>query len=194
MYVCMHVCMYVSVYETIARVGAILLHRSARQEELLRDVMQATQSGGLPAVGYAVTHEGRVMWALALPCGIATLLTPFPVVPWRNMASFQEVTLGWVCTRHTHPASMNPQPWQARAMVSYLSRALPIVDVTWGRWWDRAPSWAHDGGSVAACPDVPREPVAFQPWTLSLYLLTVAPRLVVEDPEARSLEEETGFR
>ena len=46
--------------ETIARVGAIRLSRSSRQEELLRDVMEAAQSGGLPAVGYAFAHAGKV--------------------------------------------------------------------------------------------------------------------------------------
>ena len=84
------------VAETIARVGAIRLYRSARQEELLRDVMETAQSGALPAVGYVVTHTGRVVWAMALLCGMVVLLTPFPVVPWRDVVSIQEATLGWV--------------------------------------------------------------------------------------------------
>ena len=72
---------------TIARVGALRLSRSDRHEELLRDVVEAAQSGGLPAVGYAVAHASRVVWAVALPCVVAALLTPFPVVPWRDMVS-----------------------------------------------------------------------------------------------------------
>ena len=55
------------VLQTVARVGAIRHNRSARQEELLRDVMEAAQSGGLPAVRHAVAHAGRVVWAVALP-------------------------------------------------------------------------------------------------------------------------------
>ena len=70
---------------------------AARREELLRDMVEAGQGGGLPAVGYAVAHAGRVVWAVALPCGMAALLTPFPVVPWRDMMSFKEASLGWVC-------------------------------------------------------------------------------------------------
>ena len=48
------------------------------------------------------------MWAVALPCGMAALRTPFPVVPWRDMVTLQEAYLGWVCTWHTYPPGMDP--------------------------------------------------------------------------------------
>ena len=67
--------------------GALRLSRSDRHEELLHNVVEAAQGGGLQAVGYAVAHAGMVVWAVALPCGVAALLTPFPVVPWRDMVS-----------------------------------------------------------------------------------------------------------
>ena len=65
--------------------------------------------------------EGRIDWAGALPCGMAALLSPFPVVPRSDMVVIQEATLGWVCTWHTHPAGMDPREWQAKAVVTYLS-------------------------------------------------------------------------
>ena len=58
-------------------VGTLVLGRSARQEELLRDVVEAAQGGGQPAVGHVVGQAGRVVWAVVLPCGTAALLTPF---------------------------------------------------------------------------------------------------------------------
>ena len=132
---------------------------------------------------------------MTLPCGMAALLlTLFPVVPWRDMVSLQEATPWWPCTWHTHPAGMDPQQWQARAMVSYLSWVLLTGGVTWGQWWDRVLGWARDGGSVATYPDLPREPMAVQPWSLSQHLPTVAAQLAAVDPEVRSLEEEPGFR
>ena len=82
------------VLEIIAWAGAIRLNHLACQEELLRDVVEAAQSGGLPSLGYGVAHAGKVVWAVALPCGMAALLTLFPVVPWRNMVSLQEAALG----------------------------------------------------------------------------------------------------
>ena len=72
---------------TIARVGALCLSHSDRQEELLRDVVEAAQRQGLLAVGNVVAGAGRDVWAVALPCGMAALLTPFLVVPWRDMMS-----------------------------------------------------------------------------------------------------------
>ena len=93
---------------------------------------------------------GRTEWAVALPCGMAALLTPFPVVPWRDMVTIQEANLGWVCTWHTHPASMDPHEWQAKAVVTYLSWSLPTAPGTWAQWWDRALNWARDGIAVAA--------------------------------------------
>ena len=101
-----------------ARVGALSLSRSDHHEKLLRDVVEAAQGGGLPAVGYAVARGGTTVWAVALPCGRVALLTPFPVVPWSDMAILQEASLVWVCTWHTHPAGMDPQRWQARAVVT----------------------------------------------------------------------------
>ena len=95
------------VLRTIARVGALRLSRSDRREELLCDVVEAEHGGGLPAVGYAVGNAGRVVWAVALPCGMAALHTPFPGVPWRDTMSLQEASLGWVCTWHTHLAGMH---------------------------------------------------------------------------------------
>ena len=86
---------------TIARVRALQLNRSDGHEQLLCDVVEAARTGGLPAVGYAVARAGRVVWAVALPCGIAALLTMFLVVPWRDMVSLQEASLGRVCRWHT---------------------------------------------------------------------------------------------
>ena len=59
---------------------ALHVTRSDHQEELLRNVVEAAQDGGLPAVGYAVAHPRRVVWAVALQCGMAALLSPFQVV------------------------------------------------------------------------------------------------------------------
>ena len=53
----------------------------------MRDVVAKAQGGGLPAVGYAVECDGLTEWAAALPCGMAALLTPFPVVPCRDMVA-----------------------------------------------------------------------------------------------------------
>ena len=93
---------------------------------------------------------------------------------------------------HTHPAGMDPQRWQARAVVNYLSWSLPTARVTWTQWWDRALSWAWDGSAVAACPDLPCGSVTTQPWSVSLHLPMVAARLAVVDPEIRLLEDEDG--
>ena len=41
-------------------------------------------------MGYAVECGGLTEWAVALPCGMAALLTPFLVVPWRDMVTVQE--------------------------------------------------------------------------------------------------------
>ena len=126
----------------IDRVGAIRLHRSQHHEMLLREVVEKAQAGGLPTVGYMVAHGGRTVWEVALPCGMAALLTPFPVVPWRRMVALQEMYLWWACTWHSHPAGMDPHGWQARVVVTYLSWALPTASVTWTRLWDRAVRWA----------------------------------------------------
>ena len=131
---------------------------------------------------------------MALPCGVAALLTPSPVVPWRDMATLQDASLGCVCTWHTHPIGMDLQRWQTRAVVTYLSWSLPTASVTCTQWWDRTLSLAWDGSAVAACPDLPREPVTAQPWIVSLHLPTVAARLAVVDPEVRPLQDGPGFR
>ena len=170
----------------MARVGA-LRDRSQDHGTLLQEAVAKAQGGGLPAVGYAVESGGLTEWAVALPCGMAALLTPFPVVPWRDVVAVQEANLGWVCTWHTHPAGMDPREWQAKAVVTYLSWSLPAAPGAWAQWWDRALSWARDGSAVAACPDLPREPVSVQPWTVSLHLPTVAARLAATDPEVSLL-------
>ena len=122
----------------IACVGALSLHSSKHHETLLREVVETAQGGGLSAVGYAVAHRGRTVWAVVLPCGMAALLTPLLVVLWRDMATLQEVSLGWVSTWHTHPAGMDTHSWQAWAVVTYLSWSLPTARVPWTQWWDRA--------------------------------------------------------
>ena len=147
-------------------------------------------------MGYAVESGGLTEWAVTLPCGMAALLTPFPVVPWRDMVSVEEANLGWVCTWHTYPAGMDPREWQAKAVMTYLSWSLPAAPGGWAQWWDRALSWARDGSAVAACPDLPRDHVSVQPWTVSLHLPTVAARLAATDPEVLPLgdRERPGFR
>ena len=45
---------------------------------------------------------------------------------------------------------------------------------------------------MVACPDLPREPVIAQPWTVSLHLPTVGVRSAVVDPEVRLLKDEDG--
>ena len=97
-----------------------------------------------------------------------------------------------MCTWHTHAVGMDPHGWQAKAVVTYLSWSLPTAPFTWAHWWERALSWASDGSAVGACPDMPREPVAAQPWTVSLHLPTTAARLAVVDPEVRLLKDEDG--
>ena len=45
---------------------------------------------------------------------------------------------------------------------------------------------------MAACPDLPREPVSVQPWTVSLHLPPVAARLAATDPEVLLLGDREG--
>ena len=182
--------------QAMARVGALSLNRSQSVSRshgtLLREVVAKAQGGGLPAVGYAVECGGLTEWAVALPCGMAALLTPFPVIPWRDMVTVQEANLGWVCTWHTHPAGMDPREWQAKAVMTYLSWSLPAAPSAWVQWWNRALHWARDGSAVAACPDLPREPISVQPWTVSLHRPTVAARLAATDPEVLLLGDREG--
>ena len=128
------------ILQAMARVGALSLDRSQSLSRghgrLLREVVAQAQGGGLPAVGYAVECGGLTGWAVAFPLGMAALLTPFPVVPGRDMVTVQEANLGWVCTWHTHPAGMDPRKWQAKAVMTYLSWSLPAG--AWAQWWDRA--------------------------------------------------------
>ena len=184
------------ILQAMARVGALSLDRSQDHGRghgtLPQEAVVKAQGGGLPAVGYAVESGGLTEWAVALPCGMAALLTPFPVVPWRDVVTVHEPNLGWVCTWHTHPAGMDPREWQAKAVVTYLSWSLPAAPGAWAQWWDRALSWARDGSAVAACPDLPREPVSVQPWTVSLHLPTVAARLAATDPEVSLLGDREG--
>ena len=184
------------ILQAMARVGALSMDRSQGHGRghgtLPQEAVVKAQGGGLPAVGYAVESGGLTEWAVALPCGMAALLTPFPVVPWRDVVTVQEANLGWVCTWHTHPAGMDPREWQARAVVTYLSWSLPATPGAWAQWWDGAHSWARDGSAVAACPDLPREPVSVQPWTVYLHLPTVAARLAATDPEGSLLGDQEG--
>ena len=143
-------------------------------------------------MGYAVDSGNLTEWAVGVPCGMAALLTPFPVVPWRDMVTVQEANLGWVCTWHTHPAGMDPREWQAKAVMTYLSGSFAAAPCAWAQWWDRALRWARDGRAVAACPDLPREPVPVQPCTVSLHLSTVAARLAATDPEVLLQGEREG--
>ena len=53
-------------------------------------------------------------------------------------------------------------------------------------------SW--DGSAVAACPDLPREPVSVQLCTFCLHLPTVAARLAATDPEVLLLGDREGPR
>ena len=180
------------ILRAIARAGALSLRRADRHETLMREVVERAQGVGLPSVGYAVACGGGAVWAVALPCGVVALLTPFPVIPWRGMVTLQEANLGWVCRWHTNLAGMDPHQWQAKAVVTYLSWSLPTAPGTWAQWWNTALSWARDGSAMAACRNLPREPVATQPWTVSLYLPPVAARLTVVDPEVRRLKDEDG--
>ena len=84
-------------------------------------------------MGYAVACESGTQWAVALPCGITALLTPFLLVPWRNMVAIQEANLGWMCTWHTHSAGMDTREWQAKAVVTYLLCSLPTAPGTWSQ-------------------------------------------------------------
>ena len=68
---------------TIVRAGTIQATRSTHYAELLRDVVEGAHDGWPPAVGDAVAHASEVVQAVALPCGMATLFTPFPVVSRR---------------------------------------------------------------------------------------------------------------
>ena len=184
------------ILQAMARVGALSLDHSQSHgrghRTLLQKMVVKAQGGGLPAVGYAVKSGGLTEWAVALPCGMAALLTPFPVVPWRDMVTVQEANLGWVCTWHTHPAGMDPRQWQAKAVMTYLSWSLSAAPGAWAQLWDRALRWARDGSAVAACPDLLREPVSVQPWTVSLHLPTVAARLAATDLEVLLLEDREG--
>ena len=45
---------------------------------------------------------------------------------------------------------------------------------------------------MASCPNLPREPVSVQPWTVSLHLPTVAARLAATDPEVSLLGDREG--
>ena len=182
------------ILQAMARVGGLCLSRAQSHGTLMREVVERAQGGGLPAVGYAVACEGRTEWAVALPCGMAAPLTPCPVVPWRDMVAIHEANLGWVCTWHTHLAGMDPRKWQAKAVVTYLSLSFPTAPGTWAQRWDRALHWARDGSAVAACPDLPREPVSVQPWTVCLHLPTVAARLAAADPEVRLLGDRAAGR
>ena len=181
------------ILQAYARVVALSLSPAPSHETLMREVVERAQGGGLRAVGYVVACGGRTEWAVALPCGLTALLSPFPVVQWRDMVTIQEANLGWVCRWHRHPAGMDPHEWQAKAVVTYLSWSLPTAPGTWAEWWDRALNWARDGSAVEACPDLPGKPISAKPWTVSLHLPTMAARLAAADPEARLLKDGDGL-
>ena len=69
------------ILQAMALVGALSLDRSQGHgpghRTLLQEVVVKAQGGGLPAVGYAVESGGLTEWAVALPCGMAALFTPF---------------------------------------------------------------------------------------------------------------------
>ena len=182
--------------QAMARVGALSLDRSQGHGRghgtLLQEVVVKAQGGGLSAVGYAVESGGLTEWAVALPWGMAALLTPFPAVIWRDVVTVQKANLGWVCTWHTHPAGMDPREWEAKAVVTYLSWSLPAAPGAWAQWWDRALSWARDGSAVAACPDLSREPVSVHPWTVFLHLPTVVAHLAATDQQVSLLGDREG--
>ena len=79
------------ILQALARVGALSLSRSQSLSRshgtLMPEIVENAQGGGRPAVGYAVLCEGRTEWAVALPCGMAALVTPFPVVACRDMVA-----------------------------------------------------------------------------------------------------------
>ena len=184
------------ILQAMARVRALSLDRSQSLSRghgtLRREVVAKAQGGGLPALGYAVECGGLTMWAVALQCGMAALLTPFRVVPWRDMVTVREANLGWVRTWHTHPAGMDPREWQAKAVMTYLSWSLPTAPGARALSWERALHWARDGTAVAACPDPPREPVSVQLWTVFLHLPTLAARLAATDREVFLLGDREG--
>ena len=139
----------------IARMGALRLSRSDRHEEMLRDVVEAAQGGGLLAVGYAVRHASRIVWAVALPRGVATLLTPFPVVPWRTWCPFRRRPWGG-CARGTHTR----RAWTRRHERSRRSDLLVLVaahgggslDAVVGRGAELGPGWRRRGRLPGSAP------------------------------------------
>ena len=74
------------ILQAMARVGALSLDRSQGHGRghgtLLQEAVVKAQGGG-----YAVESGGLTEWAVALPCGMAALLTPFPAVPWRDVVT-----------------------------------------------------------------------------------------------------------
>ena len=72
------------IFQAMVRVGALSLDRSQDHgrghRTLLQEAVVKAQGGGLPAVGYAVESGGLAESAVALPCGMAALLTPFLAV------------------------------------------------------------------------------------------------------------------
>ena len=94
--------------------------------DAVRDVVAKAQGGGLPTVGYAVACEGRTEWAVALPCGMAALLTPFSVVPWRDMVA---VEAALPAEAHRGRAYHSPLEVQRRASVATESTKVQGLQV-----------------------------------------------------------------
>ena len=135
---------------TVVRVGAIRLDRSAHHAKLLRDVV----GKGLPAVKYAFAYAGMVVWAVELPYGMAAALTRVPAVPRSDPRVGVHMEHPWGawtrCSgRHGWSFPTSPGSWRQVACL--------------GGTGDRRLGWAREGGSIAGCPNVSRDPVAVHP-------------------------------
>ena len=81
------------ILQAIARVGALSLRRFQHHETLMREVVEKAQVGGVPAVGYVVAHGSRMVMVVALPCGMAVLLNPLPLMPCRDVVTRHQASL-----------------------------------------------------------------------------------------------------
>ena len=98
------------ILQAMARVGALSLDRSKDHGRghgtLLQEAVVKAQGGGLPALGYASESGGLTEWAVALPCGMAALLTPFPGSRGGTWSPSRRPIWGG-CARGTH----TPPAW-----------------------------------------------------------------------------------
>ena len=81
-------------------------------------------------MGYAVACEGRTEWAVALPCGMAALLTPFLVVPWTGNGRHPGGQPGM----SVHMAHTSCQHGPAR-VAGQGSRDILVLVVAHGAWY-----------------------------------------------------------